>query len=403
MGPKEAACVFGANESLRWDASLVVVPAVYKEWGYPVRPPPWLSAQAIVYQYQRLNASADCFAKNVAYESGVYLRFIVDHYHALPSHTVFAQADWFAARKGQPFPHSPFPFWQLDCVRSQQQQQRLGGAAAPAWTHWLPLGLRHTVWPPYQVRRIANFFGISFTYRILPMCSGAHGMFVEWCWREILQLFSIPMHVGNRSGSAARGRTRAALGIGKERIARDLGGEGESKPASGGVEPGAGDLEADSGDERIELTFYPAQNFIASRHRLRQYSLATYLSAVERFVDQGQCARPGSSLSTWPELGSLASETQLRMMESMVNGSMGRPKNFNKVMVAMSLEHLMHAIFGNQPLQGAGPAEIPTHNCTGLEVASRLHVSADKGLNYSLKAPLGNPGREAKCSREQAT
>ena len=192
MGPREAECVYGAaNGTHAWNTSLVVVPAVYREWGYPVRPPHWLAAQALVYQYQRLNASAKCFAENVAFESGVYLRFIVDHYHALPAHTVFAQADWFAARKGQPFPHTAFRFWQLGCMR-MQHQRRAGAVTAPSWAHWLPLGIRHTVWPPYQVRRVANFFGVSFTYRVLPMCSGAHGLFVEWCWREILLLFGLP-------------------------------------------------------------------------------------------------------------------------------------------------------------------------------------------------------------------
>jgi hypothetical protein len=164
----QPACVHGLTDERTWEASAVVVPgkvallrliqptlvdwacipvrmlrhtAVFREWGNPVRPPSWLVQQAIVYQYQRLNASAPCFVQNVAYESGVYLKFIVDLYDNLPAFTVFAQADWFAARKGQPFPHSPFRFWQLDCVRGARHTH----AAAPDWAHWMPLGLRNTI------------------------------------------------------------------------------------------------------------------------------------------------------------------------------------------------------------------------------------------------------------------
>ena len=137
----QPACIHGLTGERTWEASVVVVPAVFREWGNPVRPPPWLVKQAVVYQYQRLDAKAQCYVQNVAYESGVYFKFIVDLYDNLPAYSVFAQADWFAARKGQPFPHSPFHFWQLDCVRSAHHTH----AAAADWAQWMPLGIRNTV------------------------------------------------------------------------------------------------------------------------------------------------------------------------------------------------------------------------------------------------------------------
>jgi len=274
MPPRNPECVFGLRQPALWEDSLVVVPAVYREWLSPARPPAWLVYQAVVYLYQRLNASAPCFALNSAFESGVFLRFIVDHYNHLPAHAAFLQADWFAMRKAQPFPYTPFDLWQLGCVRRATRPH--------AWTHWLPLGLRHTVWPPYQVQRVADFFGTSYTYRMLPICSGAHGLYMESCWREIAHLFSIPVGGGHQSVA------------------------------------------------RINLTFYPAQNFVASRWQLRRHSLQTYEKAMDQFVVRGDCVRPGTALTVWPELRSLASDAQLELMEAMSNRTSARPKNFDK-------------------------------------------------------------------------
>lgn len=155
-------CLFGLSRGSSWEESAVVVPAVYREWGYPVRPPDWLAAQAVVYQYQRLNASGVCYAENVGYESGVYLRFIVDHYDHLPRHTVFVQADWFAQDKQQKFPYKPFDLWQLSCTSSRMSQNLSHRSLMHLWDDWMPLGVRHTVWPPYQVRRVADFFASSY-------------------------------------------------------------------------------------------------------------------------------------------------------------------------------------------------------------------------------------------------
>ena len=153
-------CLIGLRTD--WGRSTVVVPAVYKEWGLklPLRAPGWLIEQAPVFLYQRLDPNHSCYAANSGYESGVYLRFIVDHYNRLPAHTVFAQADWFSSHKGLP-PHA-FDFWQLRCLRgnnaTHSNQPELQAEALASgthheqgWRHWMPLGLRHTIYPPYQV------------------------------------------------------------------------------------------------------------------------------------------------------------------------------------------------------------------------------------------------------------
>ena len=114
LGP----CLSGLHET-PWRSATVIVPAVYREWGVilPLRAPDWLVRQAPVYLYQRLDKNQSCFAQNRGYESGIYLRFLLDHLDNLPAHTVFAQADWFSPRKGSPL--RQFDFWQLQCLQHQ--------------------------------------------------------------------------------------------------------------------------------------------------------------------------------------------------------------------------------------------------------------------------------------------
>ena len=134
------------------------------------------------------------------------------------------------------------------------------------------------------------------------MCSGAHGFFVEWCWREIALLFGIPTHAAaeapstNQSGHAPRahgahakaaakppqatadGRSLSSLdGVGADEAEGAHGSGAHREPSLPSAVPpmdvslaededaGANAYE-DAGlatsmpaAERLQLTFYPAQ------------------------------------------------------------------------------------------------------------------------------------------------
>lgn len=85
--------------------SKVVVPAVYNEWRNQM--PDWIVNSTIqelygfsVFLYQKHNKSGINFiAKNRGLEAGVYLKYIVDHYHDFPDVAIFIHA---APEKHQP-------------------------------------------------------------------------------------------------------------------------------------------------------------------------------------------------------------------------------------------------------------------------------------------------------------
>jgi len=70
------------------DARITVVPCLWAE----SEPPPW-SLRFDTCVYQRHNANESDYVPNRAYEAGVYLRYIVDHYEDLSDVTVFVQED----------------------------------------------------------------------------------------------------------------------------------------------------------------------------------------------------------------------------------------------------------------------------------------------------------------------
>lgn len=81
-----------------WRRPIVVVPSVFDEWQSSL--PVWAcpnatSRYAVAWPlYQRKQPLAPRFVPNHAYEAGVYLKFVVDHYEqGLPDVMVFLQAD----------------------------------------------------------------------------------------------------------------------------------------------------------------------------------------------------------------------------------------------------------------------------------------------------------------------
>ena len=110
----------------------------------------------------------------------------------------------------------------------------------------------------------------------------------------------------------------------------------------------------------ISLTFYPYQNFIASRAQLRMHSERSYQLAYERLVVNGTCLDP---------------PIQRGARGNMLHDSL----TLNKETVAKGMEHLMHVIFGGRPLDAAAG-----------DVANR-YTRLPATRNCSLAAPSPNP------------
>src|SRR5437868_1168268 len=77
----------------------VIVPSVFKEWENG-KTPNWVTNRTLLEQYnyttflyQKINSSLPNYIPiNRGTEAGVYLRYIVDHYHNFPDVAVFVHA-----------------------------------------------------------------------------------------------------------------------------------------------------------------------------------------------------------------------------------------------------------------------------------------------------------------------
>jgi len=164
----------------------------------------------------------------------------------------------------------------------------------------MPLGKRHSCWPPMQMERGASYWPRKG--------NRAPTELIEACWHEALGIFGL-------------------------------------RPPQG---------------SKLSLTFYPFQNFLASREQLHRHPHDHYRVAFERFVVNGTCLYPQQQRGPY---GGMISDVPEKAKET----------------VAKGMEHLMHAIFGGQPVEHAPYTPIPSDaNCT--EPTLIRHVACQNGL-----------------------
>lgn len=77
------------SDSVSAPADLVLVPAI---WTNPFPSASW-HAHFNACVYQRKSSDVPAYCPNEAYEGGIYLRYIIDHYYQLTNITVFIQED----------------------------------------------------------------------------------------------------------------------------------------------------------------------------------------------------------------------------------------------------------------------------------------------------------------------
>jgi hypothetical protein len=154
------------------DDKFALVVSVYKEWGENnEKVPEWANANAsrdnyFVVQpfYQRIEASKPAFVVNKGFESGVYMRYIVDNYHNLPEAVIFVQADGCEVDMNAVLPRVTLEI--LD---------QAGG--------FLPLNC------------------LKVMGRSISMWGGEKGERVEACWREVSKHFELNLFEGFALGS----------------------------------------------------------------------------------------------------------------------------------------------------------------------------------------------------------
>jgi len=298
-GRVDLRCLHGSSQD--WDNHTVIVPAVYGEWhGRP--PPSWLYKQYPVYLYQRVNISRPCACANRGYESGVYFHFIAQHYEQLPAFVAFIQADWIFQSKDHG--GRPFEFWQPQCMQRSESEV--------PWMDYMPLGGRHSIWPPRCVIRSTAWYGHVVGMQHLPL--------IEACAREVLRILDVPVVV--------RPYNRSQL---------------------------------------LNLTFYTNMNFLVSRQRIRSYAHHAWRALAHRFVEEGVCLPPAAGGGV---VGATAdSGVPVSAMGSGSNTILDS-RSFAKFTLGSTTEVLQQTIFGYEPLEHGPAPKVPSGRQCSSHAAS---------------------------------
>lgn len=305
----DLACLHGGHAE--WRHSTVIVPAVYREW-HGHGPPAHLADQFQVYLYQRRNASLPCFCANRGYESGVYFRFMADHYNHLPALVAFVQGDWVFATKTSA--GRPFHFWQPHCMLRQTSASAAASSTSLPWSDYMPLGGRRSVWPPRCVARPTTWYGRFVGRGRAPV--------VEACARELLHVVGWP-----------------------------------------------GPLRPYDRARPLNITFYTNMNFLASRARLQRYPHRVYRLLARRFVDEGVCVPPLLSHAA-PSAATSDSPSHATPFPGprddgggghavLAQTNVTDAPEIAKFTLGMATELLQQSIFGDSPLENGPPPLVP--------------------------------------------
>ena len=373
-----------------WPTPLVVVPAVFDEWDTPVGSPEasavpdWAapgreSAYAVSELYQRRDEDGAGFVPNRAYETGVFLKFVVDHYDNLPEVTAFVSGDFTKDAGGDANARAA-----LENVADAVSVSKLGKKNAgkvsgkgsrkafakdpkdkddkddkdadksdvpPAIAQYQPLVVDPETF--LQSRSPGELVQMWKEQRwgwedIMGDSAGAAAAHLSRCWRAVAESFGADLEtlddsskktVSRGSSKHASSKTNAKtsrLGASfffasSSDASRTAAKQGEAKKASATA---AASVTAADRDELakppVSVSLYPGAHFAVTRDALLRLPKKTWERAYEQLVEKGACVDDASD----------APRDEIR----------------DKFDLGVSLEFLSHVVFGGAPLDAGAEA-----------------------------------------------
>ena len=374
------------SKSPSWPTPLVVVPAVFDEWDTPVGSgspetsavPDWAapgetSAYSVSELYQRRDEDGAGFVPNRAYETGVFLKFVVDHYDNLPEVTAFVSGDFTKDAGGDANARAA-----LENVADAVSVSKLGKKNAgkvsgkgsrkafakdkdasdgvpTAIAQYQPLVVDPETF--LQSRSPGELVQMWKEQRwgwedIMGDSSGAAAAHLSRCWRAVAESFGADLEtlddsskktVSRGSSKHASSKTNAKtsrLGASfffasSSAASRTVAEQGEAKDTEDGAESAASVSAADRDElakPPVSVSLYPGAHFAVTRDALLRLPKKTWERAYEQLVEKGACVDDADA--------SDAPRDEIR----------------DKFDLGVSLEFLSHVVFGGAALDAGAEA-----------------------------------------------
>ena len=336
-----------------WATKMVVVPAVFDEWDYPkdsaegdaTNVPEWAmpskkrgDAYSMGPLYQRRDPAAPNYVPNNAYETGVYLRFVLDNYDDLPDVTAFVQADF---------------------GRVENNKERLNIVAKNTKKiSYQPLNVETDVKKhpaAFDPKLPTNPYNPDMSFLHSRTASELVNMWIGYKWANQDKLGDdpnraqdAPPSLGEATGTSHLNRCWNHLAsefVPPERMPKaDQDASSEEVAATGGPQ--------------LSVSLYCCSYFAVSRAQIRRVPLTTWQRLYDQLVVKGECV-PGD--------GSPRDEIRA------------------KFDLGISLEHMTHVMFGGKPLDAGQEARCCGPECVLRDGACDLIERGEEMPNLSNK------------------
>ena len=367
-----------------WPTPLVVVPAVFDEWDTPVGSgspetsavPDWAapgetSAYSVSELYQRRDEDGAGFVPNRAYETGVFLKFVVDHYDNLPEVTAFVSGDFTKDAGGDANARAA-----LESVADAVAVAKLGKKTTSGKTgkrvsrkafakdkdasdgvptaiaQYQPLVVDPETF--LQSRSPGELVQMWKEQRwgwedIMGDSSGAAAAHLSRCWRAVAESFGADLerddakktstgsskHDGSKTKTTASRLGASFFFASSSAASRTVAEQGEAKDTEDGAESAASVSAADRDElakPPVSVSLYPGAHFAVTRDALLRLPKKTWERAYEQLVEKGACVDDADA--------SDAPRDEIR----------------DKFDLGVSLEFLSHVVFGGAALDAGAEA-----------------------------------------------
>ena len=372
------------SKSPSWPTPLVVVPAVFDEWDTPVGSgspetsavPDWAapgetSAYSVSELYQRRDEDGAGFVPNRAYETGVFLKFVVDHYDNLPEVTAFVSGDFTKDAGGDANARAA-----LESVADAVAVAKLGKKTTSGKTgkrvsrkafakdkdasdgvptaiaQYQPLVVDPETF--LQSRSPGELVQMWKEQRwgwedIMGDSSGAAAAHLSRCWRAVAESFGADLerddvkktstgsskHDGSKTKTTASRLGASFFFASSSAASRTVAEQGEAKDTEDGAESAASVSAADRDElakPPVSVSLYPGAHFAVTRDALLRLPKKTWERAYEQLVEKGACVDDADA--------SDAPRDEIR----------------DKFDLGVSLEFLSHVVFGGAALDAGAEA-----------------------------------------------
>ena len=376
-----------SKKQASWPTPLVVVPAVYDEWDAPAGSetsaiPDWAApsatdAYAVSSLYQRRDEDGENFVPNRAYETGVFLKFVIDHYDDLPEVTAFVSGDFTKDAGGDADARAA-----LERVAEAISVSKLGkkdaSSTSATSSRKASAGDKHSRSTNANAQPIASYQPLivdpeTFLQSrspgelvqmwkeqrwgwedIMGDSAGAAAAHLSRCWRSVAETFGADPEAASSSSSEttavssskkhhAKNTKEASLGASfffasSSASSKAVAEQGDAKKAT------AVAAEVVSAADRDELakppvtvSLYPGAHFAVTRDALLRLPKKTWEKAYEQLVERGSCV----------------SETK----------DAPRDEIRDKFDLGVTLEFMSHVVFGGAALDAGADARCCGASC----------------------------------------